>query len=78
MLHPLVRENEAERNGLLELINDYLKDDGFAMMPENSGRKLRFKMVKTDENRIEIENSGKISRPFIKEQLEKCDRKLAE
>lgn len=78
MLHPLVRDNETERNGLLELVNDYLKDDSFAMMPENLGRKLRFKMVKTDENRIEIENSGKISRPFIKEQLEKCDRKLAE
>lgn len=62
----------------MELVNDYLKDDSFAMMPENLGRKLRFKMVKTDENRIEIENSGKISRPFIKEQLEKCDRKLAE
>jgi len=78
ILHPLVRIDEEERNKILEIINDYLSDDGFKLVAIESWRKLRYYPVKTDENSVNVENVDKFSRPFIKEQLEKCNKKLSE
>lgn len=79
MIHPIVRSDEGQIKTLLGIFNENLKNDGFKVVIQKytSGKPV-FHAIHLDGFSVPFENIEKVGRTFIKEQMEKCDRKLSE
>jgi len=67
-------EKENQLNELIEKTNKYLEFDGFKIILQNK----TIKISPIDNNHIEVNKVPKIDNEFIRENLDKCDRKIAE
>ena len=77
-LHPLVRPNSEEAQTMLEMYNSYLMDDGYELytVKKQSNRNV-YSFRKIGSPAVKFGNIEKVGREFIKEQLSKCEQKLA-
>jgi hypothetical protein len=70
-------EKENQLNELIEKTNKYLEFDGFKIKLQN--KTIEILPIKDNHNyHIEVNKVPKIDNEFIRENLDKCDRKIAE
>lgn len=79
LINPVVRSDIKEVQNLLNTFNEHIKCDGFRIVAEKYiSKKPIFTFIKIDESSVKVENIKKIKSEFIKEQLDKCEKKLNE
>jgi hypothetical protein len=72
------REFETPRDGAVAYLNDYLKHDGYEIVPNGEFFSARPLAGGTVAFRYPSPASREVNQLFIDEQSKKCDRKLAE
>lgn len=78
-LHPAVRSDTTEIRELLDIFNNHLGFDNYQLVIKTHiSKKPVFHAIQIDEISVSFKNTKKIGRSFVKEQLEKCDTKLAQ
>lgn len=79
MINPTVRGDSNEIQDLLKIFNSHLKADNFKLdVKKLISEKPIFHAISLNGIAVSFENFEKIGRSFTKEQLEKCEKKLAQ